>query len=202
MRAVPTTVQPNARPSCSAAVPTPDPTACTSMVSPACDAGLRDHRVVRGDEDLGHAAGLHEVEPSGTGAHCAAGTASSSAWAPPPAMPNTRAPSAGTVDAGAVRDDLARELEPGDVGRRAGRRGVVARELHEIGAVQAGTVHPYEDLTRPRFRIGAGLHPQPGIGGDHQGPHAATVVPAGPRPLRGYGATRGRPRPRDLRRRR
>ena len=90
-------------------------------------------------------------------------------------MPNTRAPTAGSVDAGAVRDDLARELEAGDVGRRAGRRGVVARELHEVGAVQAGTVHPHEHLTRPGFGIGAGLDPQPGVGGDHEGPHAATV---------------------------
>ena len=126
---------------------------------------------MRGDEHLGHAAGLHEVEPFGDrralrGGHrqqLGLGAAAGDAEHP--------GAERGRRDAGAERDDLARELEPGDVGRRAGRRGVVPRELHEIGAVQAGAVHPYEDLTRPRFGIGAGLHPQLGIGGDHQGPH-------------------------------
>ena len=49
-----------------------------------------DDRVVRGHERLGRAAHRDKVEPSGTGADWAAGTRRSSAWAPPPAMPNTR----------------------------------------------------------------------------------------------------------------
>ena len=155
------------------------------MVSPAWSAGLSDHRVVRGDEHLGHARGLHEVEPFGDRRALGRGHRQQLGLGAAAGDAEHAGAERGHRDAGAVRDDLARELEPGDVGRRAGWRGVVPRELHEIGAVQAGTVHPYEDLTRPRFRIGAGLHPQPGIGGDHQGPHAATVVPARAAPAAG-----------------
>ena len=64
-------------------------------------------------------------------------------------MPNTRAPECRLGDAVAVRDDLARELEPGDVGGRTGRRVVEAGALHQVGAVEPGAVHAHEDLARP-----------------------------------------------------
>ena len=127
MRDVPTTVQPNAWASCTAAVPTPEPAACTSTRLTGRDRGLGDHRVVRGDEHLGHAAGGDEVERVGdagalTGRHGEQlGLAATTGDAEHPTA------DCGLGDAGAERDDLARELEAGDVGGRAGRRGVVAR---------------------------------------------------------------------------
>ena len=72
-----------------------------------------------------------------------------------PTMPNTRAPSSTPGDIGAARLDDARELEPGDVGRRSRRRRVVAGPLQEVGAVQPGAVHPHDDL---------GRRPAPGSG--------------------------------------
>ena len=62
VRAVPVTVQPNALASCTTAVPTPEPTAWTSTCSPGLQPGAGAQRVVRGDEDLGDAAGLDQVE--------------------------------------------------------------------------------------------------------------------------------------------
>ena len=59
----------------------------------------------------------------------------------------------GDVGAGALDD--ARELEPGDVGRDARRRRVEAGALHQIGAVQPGTVHPDEHLVGARLGTGA-----------------------------------------------
>ena len=65
----------------------------------------------------------------------------------------------GLGDAVAERDDLARELEAGDVGGRAGRRGVEAGALREVGAVEAGAVHAHQHLARPGLRIGTFLDP-------------------------------------------
>ena len=122
--------------------------------------GLGDHRVVGGDEHLGHAARGDEVERVGDrralrrrhreqlGLAAATGDAE-----------HARA-DRGLGDAVAERDDLARELEAGDVGGRTGRRGVEAGALREVGAVEAGAVHAHEHLARTGFGIGAFLDPQ------------------------------------------
>ena len=58
------------------------------------------------------------------------------------------------LGARAARHDLAGELEPGDVGRRARRRRVVARALVHVGAVEPGGVHPDEHLAGAGLRVG------------------------------------------------
>ena len=56
--------------------------------------------------------------------------------------------------------------------------------LHEVGAVEAGTVDAHQDLTGTRLGIGAFLDSHLLVG-DHERAHAATVVPGH---LRGAGA--------------
>jgi hypothetical protein len=76
-------------------------------------------------------------------------------------------------DALAERDDLARELEPRDVGRRARRRGVEPEALDQVRPVDPGSPHPHQDLARARHRRRAlaDLH-RPVPGEDHR-PHGA-----------------------------
>ena len=112
--------------------------------------GLGDHRVVRGHEDLGHAAGGDEVERRrGRGRTERPGTVSNSACPPPPAMPKTRLPTAGSVTPGRARRPRPRTRGRGC--RRATRAArVAARALREVGAVEAGAVHAYQHLARAR----------------------------------------------------
>jgi hypothetical protein len=56
--------------------------------------------------------------------------------------------------AGAVRHDLAGELEPRNVLRRAGRSGVRAAALEHVRPVQTGRAHADEHLARPRGWVG------------------------------------------------
>ena len=69
-------------------------------------------------------------------------------------MAITRSPSAKRSAPGPARRDLAGELEPRDVLRRAGRRGVVPRALMDVGAVQPGRTNTDEDLAGPRLGVG------------------------------------------------
>ena len=78
------------------------------------------------------------------------------------------------LGARASRHHLARELEPRDVGRRAGRRGVAALALEHVGAVQTGGAHADEDLARAGLRIRALLDGDVAVG-DHCCPHGAPV---------------------------
>ena len=50
--------------------------------------------------------------------------------------------------------DFARELQPGDVRRPAGRGGVATAHLHEIRGVETGGAHAYEELPGSRDRLG------------------------------------------------
>ena len=50
--------------------------------------------------------------------------------------------------------DLARELQAGDVLRRAGRRRVEPAPLHHVRAVEPGGAHAHEHLARARHRVG------------------------------------------------
>ena len=113
MRAVPTTVQPMALPSWSAAVPTPEPTACTSTVSPDWIAAWVTIASWAVTNTSGTPPAVTRSSESGTGAHCTAGTARSSAWPPPPAMPNTRSPSAGPVTPGPCATTSPANSSPG-----------------------------------------------------------------------------------------
>ena len=70
-------------------------------------------------------------------------------------MPNTRSPTASVVTSRADRLDDARELHARDVGGNAGRRGIEAGALQQIGAVQSGAVDPHDHA------VGAGLRDGP-----------------------------------------
>ena len=86
---------------------------------------------------------------SGTGIAARSCTTASSACPPPPTTAITRSPGSKRVDAAPVADDLAGQLEAGDVGRRAGRRGIAAVELEHVGAVEAGGADADEQLAAP-----------------------------------------------------
>ena len=59
------------------------------------------------------------------------------------------------ADAGAGRDDLAGQLEAGQLGRGGARRGrVVAVPLHDVAPADAGGPHSHEQLTGAGLGIG------------------------------------------------
>ena len=58
------------------------------------------------------------------------------------------------LDARAALDDLARQLEAGDVLRRARRRGVAALELVHVGAVEPGAADAHEQVGVAGDRVG------------------------------------------------
>ena len=154
------------------------PTACTSTVSPAATCGLGDHRVVGGDEHLGHAARGDEVERRRARARTAPRARRGAR--PGRHRPRCRTPARrppGSVDPAPCRDDLARELEAGDVGGRAGRRGVEARPLREVGPVEAGAVHPHEHLARARLGIGSARRRRAGHRRDVECAHGCGRLP-------------------------
>ena len=117
-------------------------------------AGLREERVVGGGEDLGHAAGLGPAQAAGDG-HELALVHGGQLGLPAAADDGHHAVALGeALGPGPARRDLAGELEPGDVGRRAGRRRVVAGALVDVGAVEPGGAHADEDLARPGLGVG------------------------------------------------
>src|SRR4029079_12385180 len=74
----------------------------------------------------------------------------------------------------AERDDLAGELEPGDVLRRARRGGIHATALHDVGAVDPGGPDADEDLAAARLRVRAVLD-EDLLVADRDGAHGAAV---------------------------
>ena len=115
---------------------------------------LRHHRIVRRDEDLGDGRSGELVEPSGTAATCRSCTRTRSASPPPPTIPKTRSPGANRRAVGPHGDHGPGYLDPGNVGRRAGRSGVAALALREVGGVQPGVADGDEDVVAGRNGIG------------------------------------------------
>ena len=108
---------------------------------------------------------------SGTGIAVRSWTTASSAWPPPATIDITRSPGSKRWTPGPHRDDLARQLEAGDVLRRAGRRGVAALELHHVGAVEPGAADADEQVGVAGDRIGVlldGDRPVANRGGAHR----------------------------------
>ena len=100
LREVPATVAPMRFASCTAAVPTPLPTAWISTRSPATSrprATSASHAVRNAS---GIAAASVYAIPSGTAIVSSACTTTNSAWAPPPTSPMTRSPTCHRVTPG------------------------------------------------------------------------------------------------------
>ena len=136
-------------------MPTPPAAPCTSSRSPEPQPGLREERVVRGREDLGEAAGRGPVERVGDGHRLALVHDASSACPPPPTIAITRSPSAKRSAPGPRADDLAGQLQAGDVRRRAraapGRR----RARCSMSApLRPAAAHADEHLAGPGSRVG------------------------------------------------
>jgi hypothetical protein len=135
---------------------------------------LREDRVVRGREDLGDAARLGPVEAVGHGHRLAlvhGGELGLAAAADDRHHAIARAEPLGARPA---RDDLAGELEAGDIRRRARRRRVQAAPLHHVGAVDAGRLDADEDLARPGLGVGVVLDAELLVA-DRDGAHGAGV---------------------------
>ena len=90
---------------------------------------------------------------SGIGIATRSCTIASSPCPPPPTIAITPSPTSNRRTSSPIVDDLAGELEPRDVRRRAGRRRIAARELMHVGAVEARRVHADEQLTGLRLGI-------------------------------------------------
>ena len=73
------------------------------------------------------------------------------------------------------RDDLARQLHPGDVLGIARRRRVQAALLHHVAAVQARRPHPHEHLFAERLGVGM-LLDHDLLVADRGGAHGASLA--------------------------
>jgi hypothetical protein len=121
---------------------------------PTPPAALREQRVVRGREDLRDAARHRPVHAVRDGHELALMHHAQLGLA---AAAHDRHDAVAHREARRARPqrgDLAGELEPGDVRRRAGRRGVAAGELEHVRAVDPGAADADQDLARAGLRVG------------------------------------------------
>ena len=82
-------------------------------------------------------------------------TVASSACPPPPTIGHHAVALGEALGARArARATSPASSSPGMSGGRAGRRGVVARALVDVGAVEPGRAHPDEDLAGAGLRVG------------------------------------------------
>ena len=151
VRAVPSDRADSARAICTAAVPTPLPTAWMSTVSPAPSPAcvtIASHAVMNAS---GIAAASVNESPSGI-AHHAVGVRHQllgvRAAADEPEYAIADLPSARI---GADRIDLTGELEPRNLLRRIGRRRIEPHALEQIGAVDRRRAHAHAHLAAPRL---------------------------------------------------
>ena len=111
-------------------------------------------RVVGGEEHLGDRRRLARRraprESASASSWC---TVTSSACAPPPTSPITRSPTFQRVHA-PHRLHLAGVFQPGDVGRPAGRRRVLAAALDQVRPVEPRGVHPHADVSGAYLGLG------------------------------------------------
>ena len=121
--------------------------------------------------------------PSGTGRRWRSWTTASSAIAPPPTTAMTRSPSVQPVTPGAEADDLAGQLEAGDVGGGAGRGRVEAHHLEAVGGVDPGGADADQDLAGAGRGVGA-LVPDEFLVDDGVGVHRRSRRPSAGRSAR------------------
>ena len=116
-------------------------------------AGLREQGVVGGGEDLGKPAGGGPVQRSGDGHQLAFVHHRQLGLTSSPHDGHDTVTVGEALGARAALGDLAGQLEPGNVGRRPGRGRIPARQLVEVGSVDAGRPHTDQDLAGPRPRV-------------------------------------------------
>ena len=103
-------------------------------------------RVECGEEHLRDRRRLGEGKPAGIGSASSWCTTTSSACAPPPTRPMTRSP---TFHAGRRARPRPRRRTPGpECPPATRRRRVIAPALEEVGAIEAGGMHPDTDVIR------------------------------------------------------
>ena len=134
---------------------------------------LGEQRVVGGGEDLGDRAGRVQLEALGHGHELALVDDRELGLAAPADDAHDAVALLEAARAGAERGDLAGELQAGDVRRRAGRRGVAALALQDVGAVEPGAAHAHEDLARAGLGVGVLGDLQRPAFADGDGPHGA-----------------------------
>ena len=139
-------------------------------------AGLGEERVVGGGEDLGDAARGGPVELVRDGHRGALVDDGELGLAAAGDDRHHAVAGLEAADAAAAGDDLARELEAGDVLRRAGRGRVVAGELHQVGAVEARGADADEQLAVLGLGIGAVGDLDPAVG-NRGGTHGGEGTP-------------------------
>ncbi len=151
---------------------------------------LGEERVVRGREDLGDPAGVGE--PDGVGDRHELALVDDGELALAAAADDAHDAVALGEARRAVAEagDLAGELEPGDVRRRAGRRGIAPAQLHLVGAVEAGGAHADEHLAGARLGIGVLLDEDLAVA-DRGGAHRRRVANEVPEPRSAPGGPSG-----------
>src|SRR4051812_11806486 len=188
-RTVAVTCAPALAPSCTAAVPTPPaapaprprgggppppPGPGPGRAPPLRGRGRGKARVGGGGKARGPPPRLAPVDPRGD-RHRLSLVARRELGLPAAADDRHDAVARGeAVRPGAARDDLAGELEAGDVLGRARRRRVDAAPLHHVRPVDAGGLDADEDLAGPRLGVGVVLDGQLLVA-DRDGAHGAGV---------------------------
>ena len=117
--------------------------------------GLGDHRVVRGQEGLGDSAHRDEVEQRGHDCTVDGGDGDVVGLCAAARDAEHAITDRERVDLGSDRSDDTGELHTRDVCRHAGRRGIEAGALHQIGPVQPGAVDAHHRTVGGRFRDGS-----------------------------------------------
>ena len=135
-------------------MPTPPAAPLISTRSPIRRPRLREERVVRGREDLGQPARRQRLDGVRDRHRLALVHGAQLALTAAADDRHHAVADGEALGARAERDDVAGELEPGDVGRRAGRSRVRAAALEHVGAVEAGGAHADEHLAVPGLGIG------------------------------------------------
>ena len=189
-RTVATTRAPAARPSWMAAVPTPPAPPCTSSRSPGRRPAWLKSASCAVVKTSGSPPACGPVEPLGhrhRGALVHQGQLGVAASAHDRHHPVALREA---LRAGAAGRHLARQLETGNVRRRARRGRIAALELEHVRPVQAGRAHPHQHLSGAGRGVGPLLHHQPPVLDRHRA-HAANLVLTG----RFGAATSIRPQP-------
>ncbi len=139
------------------------------------EAGLGEEGVVGGGEHLGEASGRGPVEAVGE-RHRATFVHHAELGLAPAAHDGGDPVALGeALGLGPARQDLAGQLQPGDVLGGAGRGGIAAAPLQQVGPVYPCTMHPDEHLAGARLGIRPLGHAELLVLDDHRSHRRGTL---------------------------